>query len=128
MGVQANCCSLQMVQLPPAQRITRWRGSTGTAVVLAYHAIADRPGDPILRRYSVPAARFARQLDTLASAGWTFVDASALIGALAGSEGLPPRAVLVTFDDGYADFPAMALPVLKQRQIPCVVFVVSSLV
>src|SRR5436305_2720283 len=81
---------------------------------------------PILRRYSVPPARFARQLESLASAGWTFVDANTLIRAIAGERQLPRRAVLVTFDDGYEDFLDSALPELTRRRIPAVVFVVAG--
>jgi peptidoglycan/xylan/chitin deacetylase (PgdA/CDA1 family) len=100
--------------------------STGEAVVLAYHAIAEHSKDPVLRRYSVPPARFVRQLDSLASAGWTFVDATTLLSALAGERRLPRRAALVTFDDGYADFANAALPELERRDIPAVVFVVAG--
>ena len=57
-----------------AQRTT----STGAAV-LAYHAIADSCDDPVLRRYSVPAAEFARQLDYLAAKGWSFVDSATIL-------------------------------------------------
>jgi peptidoglycan/xylan/chitin deacetylase (PgdA/CDA1 family) len=97
-------------------------------VVLSYHAIADHRGDQLLRRYSVPPARFAAQLDALRSAGWTFVDADTLLDALAGRRRLPARALLLTFDDGYADFATVALPELAPRGIPAVVFVVTSMV
>jgi len=39
---------------------------------------------------------------------------------------LPPRAVCVTFDDGYADNATIALPVLKIWNIPATVFVSSG--
>jgi peptidoglycan/xylan/chitin deacetylase (PgdA/CDA1 family) len=107
-------------------RMARRAGSTGKAVVLAYHAIGDRRGDAILRRYSVPPGRFARQLDSLASAGWTFIDASMLLGALSGERRLPRRAALLTFDDGYVDFATAALPELTRRDVPAIVFVVAE--
>jgi glycosyltransferase involved in cell wall biosynthesis/peptidoglycan/xylan/chitin deacetylase (PgdA/CDA1 family) len=107
-------------------RAARRASSTGKAIVLAYHAIADQRGDPITDRYSVPPLRFNQHLDWLASKGWTFVDANALLEALAGERLLPRRSVLVTFDDGYADFPHAALPALRKRLIPSVVFVVAG--
>ena len=39
---------------------------------------------------------------------------------------LPQRAVCVTFDDGYADNLTVALPVLKQLEIPVTVFIASG--
>jgi peptidoglycan/xylan/chitin deacetylase (PgdA/CDA1 family) len=98
----------------------------GRVVVLAYHAIADHREDPVLRRYSVPRARFAAQLDALRAAGWTFVDADAVIAALLGDRALPPRAVLITFDDAYVDFETEALPELASRRIPAVVFALAG--
>ena len=39
---------------------------------------------------------------------------------------LPPRAVLVTFDDAYADFAEHAWPVLRRLRIPVVLFVPTA--
>jgi len=108
-------------------RVTRAALSTGRAVVLAYHAISDLGDDPILRPYGVPPARFAAQLDELAARGWSFVDLQAVLDAIAGRCALPSRALLVTFDDAYADLLGEAAPLLRERGIPAVVFAVSGL-
>jgi glycosyltransferase involved in cell wall biosynthesis len=109
-------------------RVTRAALSTGSAAVLAYHALADLDGDAVLRPYGVPPARFAAQLDELAAHGWSFVSLQDLIEALSGRRPLPPRAVLVTFDDAYADLLADGVPLLRERGIPAVVFAVSGLI
>ena len=108
-------------------RVTRAALSTGRAVVLAYHAISDLGDDPILRPYGVPPALFAAQLDELAARGWSFVDLQAVLDALAGRRALPPRALLVTFDDAYIDLLGEAAPLLRERGVPAVVFAVSGL-
>lgn len=42
------------------------------------------------------------------------------------SKDLPPRAVLVTFDDGYYDFEEQAWPILKRYKIPAALFVPTA--
>jgi peptidoglycan/xylan/chitin deacetylase (PgdA/CDA1 family)/glycosyltransferase involved in cell wall biosynthesis len=96
------------------------------AAVLAYHSISDLHGDPVIAEYGVPPARFAAQLDALRRVGWRFVSLEALIAALEGRAALPKRAVLVTFDDAYADVLTAAEPLLADRQIPAVVFALSE--
>jgi peptidoglycan/xylan/chitin deacetylase (PgdA/CDA1 family) len=100
--------------------------STGTLVVLAYHAIADSGADQVLRRYSVPPGRFVRQLEALIAAGWQFIDADALLEVVVGERQPPRRAALVTFDDGYGDFACAAVPELTRLGIPAVVFVLPE--
>jgi glycosyltransferase involved in cell wall biosynthesis len=106
-------------------RQTRRSLSTGRAVVLAYHAVADLRHDPVLADYGVPVDRFTAQLDGLARRGWRFVDLDSILLALRGNGRLPRRALLVTFDDCYADLgPAAVL--LADRGIPALAFAVSG--
>ena len=76
--------------------------------VLAYHAIADLAGDPVLERYAVPAERFREQLETLRRAGYTLVRPEEVVRFLQGRGGLPRRPVLLTFDDAYENLPLLA--------------------
>ena len=71
--------------------------------ILAYHAVADLATDPVLAEYGVAPTLFAAQLDDLAGRGWEFVDLDAVLTSLEGGEPLPRRALLLTFDDAYAD-------------------------
>lgn len=43
-----------------------------------------------------------------------------------GESALPPRALLVTFDDGWADNVEFAAPLLKERMVPAVFFVATG--
>ena len=107
-------------------RATRRSLSTGDAVVLAYHAVADLSGDRILGPYGVPAARFGAQLDALRRARRRFVTLDDVLEALAGRVPLPRGAVLVTFDDAYVSVLEAGVPELRRRDIPAVVFAVAG--
>jgi peptidoglycan/xylan/chitin deacetylase (PgdA/CDA1 family)/glycosyltransferase involved in cell wall biosynthesis len=117
---------LQTMEYKRGVRQARRSLRTGHAVVLAYHAIADLRGDPVLAEYGVPRNRFAEQLDMLAVRGRRFVDLGTLLRALDGEQPLPRGAVLVTFDDAYADLLTDARPVLAERGIPAVAFAVAG--
>jgi peptidoglycan/xylan/chitin deacetylase (PgdA/CDA1 family) len=47
---------------------------------------------------------------------------------LIGTGRMPPRAVCITFDDGYRSVHDLALPILKQYKLPATVFVTSGFV
>lgn len=91
------------------------------APVLTYHRFR-RDGDPWR---GVHAADFERHLQLIAGRfrPVTFRD---LVGALSSSEGVPPRTVALTVDDGYADFAEVALPLLAKYGVPATIFVVSG--
>jgi peptidoglycan/xylan/chitin deacetylase (PgdA/CDA1 family) len=94
--------------------------------ILAYHAIADLSDDPVLAEYGVPPRLFAAQLDALTRAGWSFVDLDAALAGLAGARALPRKALLLTFDDAYADLLDAGVPIMAERGLPGVVFVVAG--
>lgn len=100
--------------------------SSRRLVVLGYHAIADHREDAVLAKWSVTPELFAAQLDAIAAAGWSFVGLDTVYAALAGDRDLPRRAVLLTFDDAYADLVAGALPAMARHGAPGVVFVVAG--
>jgi peptidoglycan/xylan/chitin deacetylase (PgdA/CDA1 family)/glycosyltransferase involved in cell wall biosynthesis len=96
------------------------------AAVLAYHSISDLSADTRLAPYGIPPDVFARQLDDLLVDGWAFVDLEHFLDAVRGGTPLPPRSLLVTFDDAYADLVSAAVPILEERGIPAVVFAVGD--
>jgi peptidoglycan/xylan/chitin deacetylase (PgdA/CDA1 family) len=104
--------------------ITRrvWAKSARRAVVLAYHRVAQPATDPQL--LAVTPRHFEQQMRIL---GRSFAPMS--LGELLDAvrrNAVPPRAVAVTFDDGYADNLTHAAPVLAEQQVPATVFVVSD--
>jgi len=93
--------------------------------VLAYHAISDLAGAPIVEPYGVPPRLFLSQITMLLRAGFQFISADEFLRFLRHGGGLPPRPILLTFDDAYQDL-LDVLPVLRQFGISGVVFAVSG--
>jgi peptidoglycan/xylan/chitin deacetylase (PgdA/CDA1 family) len=93
--------------------------------VLMYHEIAD--ASATTSRLAVSPEAFADQLAYLRDAGFTGITAGELSAILAGGPGeLPARPVVVTFDDGYADFYSHALPLLKQHDLTATIFMTTG--
>ncbi len=93
--------------------------------ILMYHAVAPDPA-PATLGLSVTPEAFAAQMDVVAGRGFTPVTTAALAAAWRSGTELPPRPVLVTFDDGYEGVHRYALPVLARRSFPSTVFVTSG--
>ena len=97
-------------------------GRHGSLVVLTYHRVLPKP-DPLLPG-EPDAAEFASQMDMLSCVFKLIGLAEARDRLLARS--LPPRAMCITFDDGYANNCEIALPILRERGIPATVFVATG--
>jgi glycosyltransferase involved in cell wall biosynthesis/peptidoglycan/xylan/chitin deacetylase (PgdA/CDA1 family) len=95
-------------------------------LILCYHALQDL-ADPVLKPYGIPLPQFESQLDDLLARGAQFISPGELQDYLDGKAGLPQRAVLLTFDDCYAELGDAARSVLRQRRIPSIAFAVSGM-
>jgi peptidoglycan/xylan/chitin deacetylase (PgdA/CDA1 family) len=121
-----------MKRLPPLQAgllrtVGDWfapGGARGALVVLIYHRVLAEP-DPILSGEPT-ADEFAAQMDTVAATCRVLPLSEAIARLRAGS--LPPRAVSITFDDGYANNRELAAPILKARGIPATIFVATGFI
>ncbi|MEV8551905.1 polysaccharide deacetylase family protein [Streptomyces glaucescens] len=90
--------------------------------VLMYHAVASDPNDAT-RALSVTPEAFAAQMEVIGDLGLTPLTTAALAARWRDGRPLPPRPVLVTFDDGYAGVRRHALPVLAGHGFPATLFV-----
>ncbi len=96
--------------------------------ILGYHRVCDLTDDPLRGDPNVISATprgFAEQMRLLAR-HYTPVGLPEVHASLKDGRPLPPRAVLVTFDDGYRDFLTHAWPILKSYAIPVVLFVPTA--
>jgi peptidoglycan/xylan/chitin deacetylase (PgdA/CDA1 family) len=92
-------------------------------VVLCYHRVGRRTTS----RVDLPVWLFDEQMARL-TAGPTVVDIDRALAALAGPAPSTPDPVVVTFDDGTADFVEEALPVLVRHRVPATLYVATDFV
>ena len=96
----------------------------GRLCVVNYHRILEAV-DPLLE--SEPdVATFRWQMELLAEC-FNVLPLREAIDML-GTARMPPRAVCITFDDGYRSVHDLALPILKELKLPATVFVTSGYV
>jgi peptidoglycan/xylan/chitin deacetylase (PgdA/CDA1 family) len=98
--------------------------------ILMYHYISSSPwkDDKIRIGLSTPPFIFERQLKQLSDDGYTTITLNEMFDAFAGRISLPEKPVILTFDDGYADFYQNAFPLLKKYSMKGTVFVITSFV
>jgi biofilm PGA synthesis lipoprotein PgaB len=78
---------------------------------IAYHDVEDR--DPDQAVVAVRTERMIEQLAWLRENHYTPVTVDQIMAARKGGPELPPKAILLSFDDGYASFYTRVLPVLR---------------
>jgi peptidoglycan/xylan/chitin deacetylase (PgdA/CDA1 family) len=98
----------------------RWTGRRLS--ILVFHRVLARP-DPLFPG-EVDAARFDQLMLTV-SKGFRVLPLGDAVKSLAAGT-LPPRALVITFDDGYADNAEVALPILARHGLRATFFVTSG--
>jgi peptidoglycan/xylan/chitin deacetylase (PgdA/CDA1 family) len=94
--------------------------------VLAYHKIDDPTADIKLRGAFTSPKNFARQMSYLKKCNFEFYTASELIDFYRQHGTFPPRAITLTFDDGWKDNYTNAFPIMKKLGIRATIFLVPS--
>ncbi len=135
---------------PPARRVglklleTRmaaaaWRGAAREAgawkrmrcefgmrlAVLLYHHVGP-PRTTTHPELTISPAAFERHIRWLARRGYSGITAADWLRWRADATPLPPKAVLISFDDGYADLAEYALPVLRRYGFGAVVYIITG--
>jgi glycosyltransferase involved in cell wall biosynthesis/peptidoglycan/xylan/chitin deacetylase (PgdA/CDA1 family) len=100
-----------------------WRRLTGGVVILMYHALA--PQGERGSRYILPARRFTRQLRWLRFRGYTVLGLDEYVRHRLEHTLPPPRSVVITLDDAYADNAELAHPLLRRHGLTATIFAVS---
>lgn len=107
----------------PGERVAR-------VPILLYHYISNNPNkdDKARDGLSTPPVIFKEQVETLKRAGYTTITFDELAAFFDGKSSLPPKPIILTFDDGYIDFYLNAYPILAGASMKGVVFIPTGLI
>jgi peptidoglycan/xylan/chitin deacetylase (PgdA/CDA1 family) len=96
--------------------------------ILYYHyvRINPNPRDLVGFGLSTPPAAFRAQMQYLQDHAFHVISLHQAVVAIQNHSGLPSRPVVLTFDDGYADFFSAAVPILQSHGFTATSFVVTG--
>ena len=116
----ASACAQQPAPFtPPAERPTPANEAPWPKnhfLGIAYHYVEDR--DPDQAVVAVRTERLIEQLAWLRENGYQAVSVDQILTARRGGTPLPPKAIMLSFDDGYSSFYTRVMPILRAYRWP----------
>ncbi|MFF3982162.1 polysaccharide deacetylase family protein [Streptomyces sp. NPDC001828] len=100
-------------------------GASARIPVLLYHAVMDEP-PAWIAEFTITPRQFEDHLDVIRDSGRTPVTIGTLAAHFAGRAALPPRPVVLTFDDGFADLPGRTAEALAERGVPATAYLTTG--
>jgi len=100
-----------------------------TVPILMYHHVGEPPpgADAIRLDLTVLPSQFEAQLAYLSEEGYQTIHLSDLVMHLQMGRRLPPKPIVITFDDGYHDVLTNAYPLLKEYGFVATFFIITQL-
>ena len=89
--------------------------------ILTYHSI-DESGSVISTKSDI----FRKQIKFLSEAGYKTISLETLGKHLRGQIDLPPKTIVLTFDDGFQNFYTTAFPILSEYNFTATVFLITD--
>ena len=103
--------ALPTVSLTPVPAWS-WQGPGDVVVpILLYHHIEDTTS---ISPYYIAPAEFQQQMNLLHRWGYQTISVQLLVDAITQGTLLPPKPIILTFDDGFASISGTAVPILQQ--------------
>ncbi|HEY5647073.1 MAG TPA: poly-beta-1,6-N-acetyl-D-glucosamine N-deacetylase PgaB [Pseudomonadales bacterium] len=104
-----------------------WSGAARAELLaLCYHDVTTTTSEALRDPTTVSVSMLISQFNWLDANGYVPVRLSDVLAARNGGPALPERAVLLTFDDGYASFHRLVLPLLELYGFPALLAPVTS--
>lgn len=99
-----------------------------TVPILMYHSISSITSAKF-RQFTVSPVSFAEQLAYLKQHAYTPMTVTQFVEAMAqDTPAFPERPVILTFDDGFADFFTAALPLLRRYDFPATLYISTAFI
>lgn len=96
--------------------------------ILMYHSVSETAA-PRFRRWTIHPDMFAAQLEYMRNQGYTPLTVTELVKLTSSPfNKLPEKVVVITFDDGFADFYTNALPILSTYSFPATIYITTGYV
>lgn len=92
-------------------------------VILTFHDISSGKSP-----YTISPALFNTEIYDLLSNGYTIIPLKQAVDFALGKAKVPPKAVVITTDDGYESMYTNVYPVLKKYRVPATFFLIAGLV
>lgn len=93
--------------------------------VLGYHDIADKLPETAMR---IHASKFRTQMQAIQQLGIKVISLEEFIAWKKDGKPLPPKSILITFDDGWKSVYTDAFPILKELGFPFTIFLYKNYV
>lgn len=105
-----------ILHIAPEERV-------GLIPVLMYHEIGDVANNNYVRLHE-----FEAQMGWLAANGYNAVTLAQVYRHLNDFEPLPPKPIVISFDDGYLTFYSLAVPILQRHSFVATNFIITGMV
>jgi len=116
-----SCFAWIVVDLDRAQAASY---RVATVPILLYHGIPMQSSSS--DRYDVSAARFDEQMRQLRDWGYSTITVQQLVNHIKKGHRLPPRPIVISFDDGYQNVIDNAYPIMERYGFTGTVYIVAN--